>query len=150
ASRFLDKFIEQRPRVLQIGKIEALVEPVINVAEHCPCFIAAVGIAQQARETHRGAQLPPLGFLLTRDFERGPKTVLWFRRCSVATHKQRLAFKAEDLGEVDSFTGTLTMLQRFVQDLKPLFCPSRPGVGVSEHRIRILLKWSATNLAQAS
>ena len=42
--------IEQRLRVLQVGGVEALGEPVVDIGEHRARLVAAVSVAQQARE----------------------------------------------------------------------------------------------------
>ena len=61
--------IEQRFRIFQIGGVEALGEPVVDFGEHSARFVAALLTSQQARETHGGAQLPPFGLLMRRDFD---------------------------------------------------------------------------------
>jgi hypothetical protein len=40
------ELIEQDLGVLQVGGIESLSEPVVDVGEHCAGFVAAIGIAQ--------------------------------------------------------------------------------------------------------
>ena len=49
---------EQRLGVLQVGGVEALGEPVVNVGEHHARFVAASSVAQQSREASSCAQLP--------------------------------------------------------------------------------------------
>src|ERR1700745_3784159 len=74
------QFIEQRLGVFQVGGIEALGEPAVDSAEHRARFVAAIGFAQQSRETRRGAQFKKFSALTTRNLNGGAKTVLSFRR----------------------------------------------------------------------
>ena len=46
----LAQFAEQRLRLDEVGGVEALGEPVVNVGEHRARLVAAIGIAQQARQ----------------------------------------------------------------------------------------------------
>src|SRR5258708_40200506 len=39
------QFLKQRFRILQIGGVEALAEPVVDVGEHRACFVGAIGVA---------------------------------------------------------------------------------------------------------
>ena len=52
----------QRVGVFQIGGVEALGEPVVDLGEHRPRFIAAIGISQQSRQANRRAELQRLCF----------------------------------------------------------------------------------------
>jgi len=42
----LGQFVEQSLRVLQVGGVEALGEPVVDFGEHCARLITAAGVAQ--------------------------------------------------------------------------------------------------------
>src|SRR5260370_41825284 len=63
-NRLCAQFAEQRLGVFQIGQVEAFAEPLVYLREHHARLVTAIGVAQQAREAHRRAQLPPFGFLL--------------------------------------------------------------------------------------
>src|SRR5262249_19130210 len=74
------QLIEQGLGVLHICSVKALGEPVVDVGEHRARLVAAIGVAQQARETDRCAQFPELGFLRTRDSDRLTEAVFSLRQ----------------------------------------------------------------------
>ena len=45
------EFVEQCLSFFQVGSVEALGEPVVDLAEHRSSLIASIGVAQQSRET---------------------------------------------------------------------------------------------------
>jgi hypothetical protein len=49
--RLRAQLIEQRLGIFQIGQVEAFGEPIVDFAQHRARFIAAVGVAEQARKT---------------------------------------------------------------------------------------------------
>ena len=52
------QLVEHGLGVLQVGGVEALGEPLVNLGEHRACFIALALLGEQSRETSGGAQLP--------------------------------------------------------------------------------------------
>src|SRR5262249_51620131 len=74
------QFVEQRLGVLQVGGVEALGEPAVDFSKHRARFVAAIGVAEQAREADRGAQFPRLGFLSMRDSDRLTKAIVSLRQ----------------------------------------------------------------------
>src|SRR5215472_1237069 len=69
------ELVQQRLGVLQIGGLEALGEPVVDLGDHRARLVAAIGVAHEPRETGRRTQLPPHCTLPERDLyhlaERG-------------------------------------------------------------------------------
>ena len=51
------EFVEQRFSVLQVGRVEALSERVVDFREHRARLVAAIGIAEQSSEPSNGLQL---------------------------------------------------------------------------------------------
>src|SRR5712691_11564106 len=74
------EFIEQRFSLFEVTQFEAFGEPTVDLCKHRARLIAAIGVAEQAREAHRRAQLPPFGLLRPGNFERGAKAILGFGR----------------------------------------------------------------------
>jgi len=54
---YLFQLVEQRLCVLQVGGVEALGEPTIEVGQHRMRLVSAIGVAQKPREADGGAQL---------------------------------------------------------------------------------------------
>src|ERR1700736_6094802 len=90
------ELIEQDLGVLQVGGIESLSEPVVDVGEHCAGFITTAGIAKQPSKTHRRAQLPRLGPLLGGDRAPQPYASLCLRAVRRAHQQQSFAGDALD------------------------------------------------------
>src|SRR5229473_1019104 len=61
------QLLEQRLGVFQVGGVEALGEPAVDLGEHRTRLVAAALFVEQPREAHRRAQLPRLGTLESRD-----------------------------------------------------------------------------------
>jgi hypothetical protein len=61
------ELVEQCPGSLQIGRIEALGEPVVDRAEQFVCLGPPALVAPQPGEAHRGAQLPQPCALVAAD-----------------------------------------------------------------------------------
>ena len=80
------QIVEQRLRVLQVGGVESLGEPVVNIGEHGARFVAAIGVAQQPGEAHGGAQFPPFAALLP--FDRDSFFEPLFRRHQIGSAAQ--------------------------------------------------------------
>jgi hypothetical protein len=51
------KFLKQGLRIFEVGGVEALGEPAVNVGERRARLVAMAGVAQQMGEAHRRAQL---------------------------------------------------------------------------------------------
>src|SRR5215472_9136335 len=85
------QFVEQRFCVLQVGGVEALGEPVVDLGEHRARFAAAFGIAQQPCKAHSRTQLQPLCRLASRDFDGLAKTLLRLLRRRGIAHQDRFA-----------------------------------------------------------
>src|SRR5262245_19743276 len=60
---------QQRPGVLQVARVEALAEPVVDRLEECAGLGRPALIAPEAREEGRRAQLVGSGLLRARDLE---------------------------------------------------------------------------------
>jgi len=58
------QLIEQRLRVLQIARIEALGETPVNRSQQFARLLNLAPVAPEARKTHGGAQFPGFGLLL--------------------------------------------------------------------------------------
>src|SRR5208337_1282989 len=109
------EFVQQRLGVLQVGGVEALGEPVVDLGEHRAGFVATIRVAQQSCEADRRAQLERPRFLLPRDFDRLPKGSLRCR-CGGRIAKQReRAVETVHLGFVPAFAGALYQAKRFSQ-----------------------------------
>src|SRR5215472_66101 len=61
------KLVEQRPGLLQNGRIEALRKPAVDRGEEIAGCIALALLAPEPGETDRGAQLPEFRALLLRN-----------------------------------------------------------------------------------
>jgi hypothetical protein len=82
------KFLEQSLGVLQVGGVEALGEPVVDLGEHRPRFLTAIGVSQQSRETDRrdnwrglGKLRPRFGRLLCSTRIHGTVAIFIARTC---------------------------------------------------------------------
>src|SRR5215475_7783917 len=82
------QLIEQRFRVLQIARVEALAEPGVDRSENVARFGALALIAAQAREARRGAQLIGAGAVLAGDIERTRVTGGGLVGCSTEREEQ--------------------------------------------------------------
>ena len=107
------RLILQGLGVLQIGGVEALGEPVVDVGEHRVCFILAFGIAQQSRKADDRAQLQRFCALPTRYFDRAPKPCLSCRQVEGVLLQHQLATRAMDLRLPPAFTMLLYEIQSF-------------------------------------
>ena len=56
AMRLSAQFVEQGLRVFEVGGIEALGEPTVDLDEHRARLVANFGVAEQPRQAHRRAQ----------------------------------------------------------------------------------------------
>src|SRR5215472_5178426 len=63
------QLLEQRLGVLQVGGVEALGEPVVDVGEHLAPLVAAIRITQQPAEAGRCTQFPPFERALLRNLD---------------------------------------------------------------------------------
>src|SRR5260370_27321996 len=76
AAQLSTQFIDQRFGVFEVGSVEALGEPVVDLGEHCARLIATALFRKQSRETHRCAQLPRFGILFAPSLDRALKAAL--------------------------------------------------------------------------
>jgi hypothetical protein len=70
------QFCEQRVGVLQVGGVEALCEPVVDFGQQAARLVAPVGIAEQACEAYRRAQLQRFSAHCLRERDRIAKVGL--------------------------------------------------------------------------
>src|SRR4051794_37494699 len=70
------KFIEQRLRVLQVWRIKAFGEPVVDRGQQLIRLLALALALPQARQAGRCAQLPGFRLLPARPGERGEEVLL--------------------------------------------------------------------------
>src|ERR1035437_5439111 len=68
------QFVEQGFGVLQVGGVEALGEPVVDLGEHCARLAAAILTLEKAGEARRCAQFQRLRVLTPGNFDRLTKT----------------------------------------------------------------------------
>jgi hypothetical protein len=64
------QLIEQRLGLLQIARVEALGEPVVDRSEKIAGLIPLALIAPEARHAHRGAKFPGFCLLCTREISK--------------------------------------------------------------------------------
>jgi hypothetical protein len=64
------EFLQQRPGLFQIRRVEALCEPAVDGGEEAECLAVAALIAPQTREARGCSKLKRAGLLRARDFER--------------------------------------------------------------------------------
>src|SRR6516164_2190909 len=67
ADTILRRRVEQRPRLPEIGRVEAFGEPAVDRREDVAGFGAAALVAAEPREARGGSQFPELGLLLPGD-----------------------------------------------------------------------------------
>src|SRR4051812_40622602 len=83
------QLVEQRFRFLQVFRIEALGEPVVDRREQSVAFLALTMPLPQPCPTGRCAQLPRLRLLLARPVERGE--VILLGACDLALEREHPA-----------------------------------------------------------
>src|SRR5262249_38388947 len=72
------QLVQQRPRLFQVGRVEAFGEPARNWREEVVGFGAAAPFTQQARKADRGTQFKPACALLVCDGKRPAEIALDF------------------------------------------------------------------------
>src|SRR5208337_1780373 len=99
------KLAEQRLRLFQVERVEALGEPAVDGRKKIMSFSAPALIAPEPREAHRRAKLPGAGLLCAGDFQRTFETGLCFGcmalgrlHCNFALHAMDLCFEPLLLG----------------------------------------------------
>jgi len=70
------QLVEEYSGVFQVGGLEALSEPAVDVGEHCASLVAPVSLRQQPGQARRSAQFPPSGVLAARNLYRMVQTLL--------------------------------------------------------------------------
>src|SRR5262249_53877457 len=73
------QLVEQRLRLHEVARVEALGEPAVNRGEEVACLGALALALPEPREARRGAQLEGLCLLCPRDVERAAEECLGLR-----------------------------------------------------------------------
>src|SRR5262249_61418356 len=88
---------KQRLRVLQIERIEAFGEPVVDWLEQLACGVTLAVLDQQLGERLRTAQLPGSGLLPARPFDRRSKLRLGL--CAPTLAHEHPTLEPQDFGD---------------------------------------------------
>ena len=83
------QLLQQRLRLLQIARVEALREPPVNRSQQFARLLHLALVAPEAREAHGGAEFPGFGLLLAGDRERALEIRFRFRRIRLAATSAR-------------------------------------------------------------
>src|SRR6266851_3093517 len=130
------ELVEEGLGVLQVGGIEALGEPVVDVGEHRARLVAMVLPREQPSETHRRAQLPRLGALITRNLNRALEAVMSFRGIGITLLEQQLAFEPMYLSFIETLFIFICCGQRFRHGRKPVFHPPKYAAPFGNRRTK--------------
>src|SRR5262245_60388704 len=74
----LRKPFEERLRVLQVGRIESLGEPAVDLCQHSARFVHLAPLLWKASQTHHGSEFERLRALAARDVDGVAKASLGF------------------------------------------------------------------------
>ena len=111
------QLVEQRLSVVQVGGIEALGEPVVNLGEHRARLVAAAGITEQSREVRGSAQFACFraDVPLARSIRTKCET---FGASEPAGHPDRIELRHR---RVEERPGVLAITWRVPTDIHPRF-----------------------------
>ena len=99
------QLIEQRLRLLQIARIEALRKSAVNRSEQFACLLLFTLVAPETCEAHCGAEFPGLSLLLAGDCERASEFDL---SLALTLHREeRIADNTVELGFEHTFIRVL-------------------------------------------
>ena len=107
------QFLQQRLRVLQIERLEALRKPTINRSQQFARLPHLALVAPETREAHGGAQFPGFGLLLAGDGEGALEVRLCFACVSLRGLQLEFSGNTVDLGLPQSFSGRFDCRHRF-------------------------------------
>src|SRR5208337_3093072 len=117
----ITQFLQQRPGVFEIGGVEALGEPVVDVGEHRARIVAAVGTHQHSRERGGRAQFerfrPLLSGLLDRVLDRRSRQ----SRIGRTLTQEQLAAKTINFRFPETFAAATDEVQGVADRLQTMF-----------------------------
>ena len=108
--------LEKRLR-LEVGGVESLGKALVDGGQQLPRLARLALSVPQARETHRGPQLPGQRALTTRPLERLPEVILGDRgRVRSIVQQNERALQAQQFGDDPALLGRVQLCERLVGD----------------------------------
>src|SRR5262245_41501482 len=129
--------IEQRPRLPQIGGVEAFGEPLVHTGQSSVGLLAALLRPEQARQAHGGTQLPRPGRLLARDVDRPAEAPLGTDDISGRGGQAELAVQPEELRFPHTLTRVANALERLADHAPAVRGLPQPQARAGQERKKV-------------
>src|SRR5262249_43502533 len=111
-------------------------EPVVDFGEHRARVVTTIGIAQQPREAHGGAQFPPTSLLPLRDLDRGAERRLCLLLARRSRHQKQLTFEPIEFRRAVSLAGVLRVAESYRSSGQALLNRAIPQVTLDQQGVR--------------
>src|SRR3954454_6613778 len=123
--------VEQRLGFLEVGRVEPLVEPLVDRGEDAT-DPGSLTIGDEPGQAHRGPQLPRPGALPAGHRAGLAELRLRLRRAAVAAEQEQLAPEADQLGLAPALPGPLRPGEAALKQAPPARGPPRAGARLGE------------------